>query len=156
MATTITLTKGKVALVDPADHELLSGWKWYLSGDGYAVRRESRKLGYRIIRMHRQILGLGHGDARDVDHINLDRLDNRQSNLRATTHSRNCMNRSRQSNNTTGFKGVFQDGRSMKFCAQIGVNGSRLKSKLYEKPEDAYAWYCEKAGQLHGQFARVA
>ena len=83
----IKLTQNKVALVDDADHDWLSQWKWYAvkdySGDFYATRNSSWKAGKQhTIRMHRQILGLERGDKRISDHINHSTLDNCRSNLR--------------------------------------------------------------------------
>lgn len=83
----ILLTQNQVALVDDADFEWLSQWKWYaIWSPGikgfYAVRRGRLPDGRRsLIRMHRQILGLDMADKRQGDHVNHDTLDNRRENL---------------------------------------------------------------------------
>lgn len=41
-----------------------------------------------------------------IDHINGDPTDNRIDNLRTATHSQNLLNRSKQSNNKSGYKNV--------------------------------------------------
>jgi len=59
----IKLTQGKCALVDNADFEWLSQWKWCAvkpQGIWYAVRKAK---GY-TVRMHREILGLRYKDGK--------------------------------------------------------------------------------------------
>ncbi len=74
----IPLTQGQVALVDDADYEWLSRWKWCAmwcsSTDSfYAVRHIRLPNGkWTTLRMHRAILGLKRGDSRQVDRIQLD------------------------------------------------------------------------------------
>ena len=55
----IPLSRGKEALVDDADYEVLSQHKWYFHRSGYAVRNEKADDGknYSLF-MHRQIMGL--------------------------------------------------------------------------------------------------
>lgn len=42
----------------------------------------------------------------DTDHVNRKRSDNRKSNLRVVSHADNMLNRTIQSNNRHGYKGV--------------------------------------------------
>ena len=82
----------------------ISKWKvWSYSNSGYAMRGTTaggkKSRGYtakdaaeKTRLMHRQILGLIHGDGKEVDHINKDRLDNRRANLRVVTRKENCAN----------------------------------------------------------------
>ena len=94
----IPLTQGQVALVDDADYEWLSRWKWCAmwcsSTDSfYAVRHIRLPNGkWTTLRMHRAILGLERGDSRQVDHENHDTLDERRENLRIVTHQENQWN----------------------------------------------------------------
>lgn len=44
-----------------------------------------------------------------TDHINQNPLDNRKANLRIVTNSKNLFNRGKNTNNTSGFKGVSWD-----------------------------------------------
>src|SRR5688572_25116532 len=94
----IALTRGKVALVDEADAELLAGHSWCANLNSktdhwYAQSRIRGKLVY----MHRLITGAGQGQV--VDHINDDGLDNRRENLRLVSHASNI--RRRRPNSTT-------------------------------------------------------
>lgn len=82
------------AMVDTADAEWVSQWRWYRSGKGYAVRNGGVEDHYRTILLHRDLLGLPRiGREPQVDHINRDRLDNRRANLRVGSAQLNAENR---------------------------------------------------------------
>ena len=108
MSRRIPLTKGYSTLVDDADYDWLSQWKW-LYTEGYAVRcRPKCEPGPAFIRMHRLLMGI---DAvpdpihtGEVDHRNRDRLDNRRANLRLVTHGGNQRNTAPRA--VSGEKGV--------------------------------------------------
>lgn len=61
-----------------------------------------------------------------IDHINMNKLDNRKENLRTANKAQNSMNRETQSNNTQGFRGISFDKRRSKFRAYIKVNGKQI------------------------------
>ena len=80
------------ALIDEADLEFASQWKWsYVQGYGLRMMRRPDG-GNRPVLLHRALLGLQPGDGRQVDHINRDKLDNRRSNLRIVTQRENNHN----------------------------------------------------------------
>ena len=87
--------KGKFALIDDEDVQLVAKHTWYLSSNGYATTNariyESKKAGIvrKRINMHRLIMGF---PEEQVDHVNRDRLDNQRSNLRLASHAQNCWN----------------------------------------------------------------
>ncbi len=88
-----------------------------------------------------------------IDHINHDKTDNRICNLREATAMQNLRNRPRQTNNTTGAKGVSFHKFSGKYRAQIKVDGKKLHLGLFETPEAAHAAYAAAAVRFHGDFA---
>lgn len=88
-----------------------------------------------------------------VDHKDLNRQNNTWNNLREATKSQNGANRGRPKNNTTGFKGVYR--RRGKFAAGIKCGDKTVKIGVFATPEEAHAAYCEKARELHGEFART-
>ena len=92
-----------------------------------------------------------------VDHRNKNTLDNRKCNLRICTNSENAMNRGKQKNNYSGFKGVRLDKRRKrkKFRAKITANKIIYHLGSFEKADEARAAYRKAAKQLHGQFARI-
>ena len=91
---TIQLTQGQSALVDDADFEWLSQWKWFAvrvkkTNSYYASRREGK--GHKS--MHREVMGCIKGDGVIIDHRNHNGLDNTRANLRRVTSSENSLNR---------------------------------------------------------------
>lgn len=90
----------------------------------------------------------------EIDHINRVRNDNRLVNLREATRAQNLHNRGASKCNTSGFKGVFMCRESGRFRAQVRFSGNKKWSARFKTKEEAYAAYCEKAAELHGEFAR--
>lgn len=97
-----------------------------------------------------------------VDHENMDRDDNRWSNLRAATKSLNGANKGPPSNNTSGFKGVtlvkgyyVREGADA-WKAEITVNMKRRHIGYFRTPEQAAAAYGRVAVEVFGEFARAA
>lgn len=106
---------------------------------------------------HRIAWVLVYGDIANgltIDHINGDKADNRICNLRLATDCQNSYYRSRQSNNNSGFKGVYQRENG-KYRATITVNKKTKNLGTFDTKEEAYAIYCEAARRLHGEFARL-
>ena len=87
-----------------------------------------------------------------VDHIDRNRLNNSKENLRQCNKKQNQRNRTKQLNNTSGFKGVSYDKKRNKWQAGIGVNGKRIGLGRFDTPELAYEAYCKSARELHGEF----
>ena len=144
----IPLTQNKNALVDDEVYPILSKHKWYVAKRGYGFYAQ-RMVNRKILPMHRLITNAPKG--LDVDHKNGDTLDNRKENLRLASRSQNEWNRKKQSNNTSGYKGViFSEGI---YKARI-----RVFKKLYylggfrDKKKAALA-YNVAAKKYHGEFA---
>jgi len=162
---TIPLTQGKEALVDDEDYSELSKHKWctYLNtnGEWYAKRDEWLGNGKcRAIIMHRVIMGAPKGI--QVDHIrgtllpsDPNCLDNRKSNLRLATQQQNLCNKTMQSNNTSGFKGVTWDKQTHRWMAQISVNRKHIKLGRFDSLEEAAEVYNSAAILYFGEFAKV-
>jgi hypothetical protein len=153
----IPLTQEKFALVDDEDYEALSRHNWYLSNKGYATRTVTLPGGERHeLGMHRAIMGLGKGDRREVDHRNVDTLDNQRGNLRICKRGQNTRNVRTHRDNACGLKGVWQDKRRGTWHASIMVEHKKRYLGKFETPELAHEFYCLAADMLHGEFARHA
>lgn len=153
----VTLTKGLVAIIDADDAERVGTRNWYGCKNKLKFYAESTKLkgeaGVKTIRLHHFITGLPAGQ--QIDHENCDGLDNRKANLRAASHGQNCQNRPKQSNNSSGFKGVSWSSSKNGWKAQIRADRRRHDLGIYATKEAAAAAYHRAAVSLHGEFARV-
>jgi hypothetical protein len=123
---TITLTQGKVALVDDEDYErILAAGKWYAHRSGkvwYAERKITRADGrQRDERMHWAVLGI----RRRLDHKDGNGLNCQKTNLRFASYSQNGMNQARHRNNKSGVHGVFWNAEKQKWQAQIKAAGKK-------------------------------
>ena len=153
----IPLTQGQITIVDAADYDWLMQWKWCAiyapNVRGYYAVRTDR--GY-ITRMHREILGLKRGDIRRGDHISRNTLDNRQSNLRIANRAENGWNRSKDIDNTSGYKGVSRSKKTGKWIAMITVHQKVIYLGQRDTAEAAHReLYAPAALKYHGEFART-
>lgn len=151
----IPLTQGKIALVDDEDFECVSKLKWCAVRGKYtfyAVGGDCSSGSRRHIYLHRFILGLTdpkiETDHRDGNGLNCTRL-----NLRLCTPAENARNRSRQGNNTSGYKGVSWEKVREKWRAEIQANGKRFMIGRFENLMDAVFARDKAARKLHGVFA---
>lgn len=156
----VNMNLGYCSIVDAIDADLAQ-LKWYANGNEpliYASGNAKVNGKWRnILRLHRMIMerivGRNLETAEFVDHIDLDTLNNRRSNLRLCTHAQNVMNKRRYASNKLGVKGVYK--RDGKFRAQIQVSGQKIMLGTYETIEQAQEAYRNAATKYHGEFARL-
>lgn len=132
------------AVVDDEDAGLLQ-YRWHLI-QGYAYRAERHGRKMQQYAMHREILGLGPGDP-EVDHWNLDKLDNRRCNLRPSTRALNNQNTTARKGARSKYRGVSFHKKSGKWQARVRVNGELHHLGLHPTEEEAFA-ACQR---LHDQ-----
>lgn len=147
----IPLSRGKVAVVDDKYFNWLNTWKWSFSPSlGYAHRSEGRK---KQVMMHREVSGAQEGDT--VDHINGNKLDNRQENLRRCTQRENSRNRvGWQKETTSAYKGVSWQPTREKWRATIKVDYKQKFLGYFDNEDEAALAYNEAARKHHGEFAK--
>jgi len=150
---TIQLTQGKVALVDDEDYEMVDAYKWSYHHNGYAVTNWNKAEGrMKFLSMHRLILGeLVKGKV--TDHINGNGIDNRRENLRVCSQGENTFNQKKSKSNTSGYKGVFLQGRKWK--TQIRIKGKIHYIGYFSDKVEAAKAYNEAAKIYHGEFSRL-
>lgn len=123
-----------------------------INGSGYVILT----VDYKIYLAHRLAWLYVHGElpSEDIDHINLDKADNRISNLRLATDSQNNANKRRTKANTSGFKGVSWQPHARAFKAQIRANGRSTHLGYRKTAEEAHQLYTEAASKHFGEYAR--
>lgn len=89
----------------------------------------------------------------DIDHINLDKADNRIENLREASRSQNIANGRVRRDSQSGVRGVKKMGN--RFGAFVRKDGVQNYLGCYATPEEAGAVYAEHAKRLFGEFART-
>lgn len=161
----IPLTQGQFARVSLHRFQDLNQFKWYAwwskSSKSFYAFRNLPGLPHRTIAMHRQILGLKHGDSRHADHASHDTLDNTDGNLRACTSGQNLKNSRRRSDNSTGYRGVHRtrrEGESPRYVAEIHSEGKKIVKRFPCTPEglvEAARFYDQIAQDMHGEFANL-
>lgn len=140
----ITLTRGKVAIIDAADVVLVQGRSWFLTGvptHPYAATRGSNNM---PVTLHRFLMDPPPG--MHVDHVNGDSLDNRRCNLRVATPQQNGAN-SRRKIGDVGYIGVHKH-KGGKYFATVQLNIG-----TFDTAEEAARAYDAKATELFGEFA---
>lgn len=101
----IPLTRGQTAIVDTADYEHLSQFKWHAQWTPQTnAFYAATYINGRLVHMQRYLVG---GNSPAVDHANRNTLDNRRCNLRPCSHSQNQGNSKLPRHNKSGFKGIY-------------------------------------------------
>lgn len=118
----------------------------------------SVRVDYKPYRAHRIIWEMHNGPipaGMQIDHIDMDRSNNRLENLRLANNAQNNSNRGLQSNNTSGFKGVYWDPERRKWVAVIKLTGKTKRIGRYSTKGLAAVARAKAALRYHGQFARL-
>jgi len=132
--------------LDAEDVKRVSEYQWSMGTHGYITSGAGQKQ----ILLHRLISGPKGSDI--VDHINRIKTDNRKCNLRIVDSQTNSFNRDKQSNNTSGYKGVFQLSDDT-WQAQIQHCGKALYLGKYDDIESAAKAYDIAAINIFGEYA---
>lgn len=86
-----------------------------------------------------------------IDHINNIRDDNRLSNLQIKTKCDNTRKRLKQSNNTSGFPGVYWSKQLQKWVAQIYIKTKCIRLGSFDDPLVAFQEYLIAKVYYHGR-----
>ncbi|MFC5468439.1 HNH endonuclease [Cohnella suwonensis] len=130
--TTILLNRndGSVleTFIDTRDLPLATNFPntWYASWNPptqsfYVYGKQSLNGRRKTVQLHRWLTSTP--DISEVDHVNLDTLDNRRSNLRIASSAENAQNkRVNRRNNKSGYRGVSWCNTNRKWIAQVMVD----------------------------------
>lgn len=128
----IELTNGGYALVDVRDYKKVQNYRWSMAGRGYAIGNNKKR---KLAKMHHLVMNKKHGY--EIDHINLNKLDNRRSNLRYVTHSINTLNGPLRSTNKSGHRGVCYWWRDGGWRAYAVVDNKQIHLGYFKNKEEA-------------------
>lgn len=142
--------------------------------DGYFTRKDTGKKcdykhnkGYRYVSLfrngksknyltHRLVWFFHNGkipEGMEIDHIDLDRSNNKIENLRLVTHAQNMKNTPLLKTNTTGIKGVYK--KRNKFSVEIIADGIKHRLGVYPTIQEAEKVITEARFKLHGEYGRA-
>jgi hypothetical protein len=152
----IPLTKGKVALVDDEDYEMLvdvGSWHSHRSRHvEYAehITPHDANGKQTTIMMHHLIMCVPKG--MQIDHIDGNGLNNQKNNLRVVTNRINQMNRKWQ--RTSQYPGITWERRRKHWVAQAQIDGKHIHIGSYPTEELAHQAYLNRVMPLEENIKR--
>lgn len=146
----ISLSQGKIVIVDDADLPLLENHTWTAIRRPHTWYAQTCLGSQTYLLMHRLLAGQ---EGLQVDHIDGDGLNNQRSNLRAANQSQNNANQRPRSGGTSRFKGVSWSEDRQKWLAQIKIGDKRRNLGRFLNEEEAARTYDRAASEAFGEFA---
>ncbi len=135
---------------DIGDYDLIKEYAWYKYTNPKtkycSLRTRDRSTRKNILMT--DLLG-----CKFYDHIDRNPLNCRRNNLRNVTQQQNATNRSRMSNNTSGFTGVCWDKRRQMWTANICKNYKRIRLGWFEDKEEAVKARLKAEKKYFGELA---
>jgi len=152
----IIIIQGYRVIVSACDAERVSAYKWYKRSkkDEIYFERHTPRPNRKHITLHRFIVDCPEGMV--VDHINLNTLDNRRSNLRICSPTENKRNCKKNKRNSSGFKGVSWNKPWGKWLAYISIDGKNKYLGAFDDKNKAYEAYCKASKKYHKEYGRIA
>ena len=87
-----------------------------------------------------------------IEHEDLDGINNKWTNLRESTQQQNVRNR--KAYGASGFKGVHKHSQYEGWIAQITIDGKVNYLGSFRTPEEAHEVYVSVAKNIHQEFGR--
>jgi len=153
----------KEIVLDRLDFDAEKGiftWKRFMGGSAKAgsVAGSLDTKGYiqicikkKLYLAHRLVWLITHGVWPDhhIDHIDMNPLNIKPSNLRKCSHSQNHQNTKVRSDSSSGVTGVSFSKLSGKWLAYINVSGKRYRLGLFECMDDAIKARVKAKEEMH-------
>lgn len=152
----VSLTRGLFAIVDDADHDLVSAHKWYAAKQPntfYACRDIRVQGKKKTLWMHREINKTP--ENMRTDHIDGNGLHNWRDNLRSATHTENMVNNFRHTPKRPKYRGVSWHKGNQRWYAQITVDRKNIYIGSFSSQEAARNAFEQRRSELRaGQIIR--
>jgi hypothetical protein len=145
----VKVKNGRSFFIDSEDEELVKTHTWSVQADGYVAAYNS---GSSVISLHQFLMGF---PKEIIDHADRNPSNNRRSNLRIATHIENMYNRKRQSNNTSGFIGVYYNKKEKVYIARVTAERVTYLLGGFHNAVDAALTRDLAALRYHGEFAHL-
>ncbi len=145
---------GKHAIVSDEDYEWAAQFGWYQMKNGYAARH----VGLTLVYMHVEIaerMGLDVASCEEIDHENVNKLDNQRSNLRPLAGKLNRCNLPVRRDSKTGVRGVYWDRHRERWVARVGKDRKSVYQKRFSSFADAVAARKQAAQEWYEGFSYV-
>lgn len=139
---------GNTITVDDEDADLLPDVCRIKRPNSYVNVKDGGAM-HRVIMS--RILGRELLDTEKVDHRNLNKMDNRRSNLRLATHAQNSTNMGKRRFFKNLYKGIHQQSRTS-WTSKIKAQGKVMNLGLFDTPLEAHKQYCIAALKYQAPF----
>lgn len=136
---------------DLEDYDKIRNYCWREDKRGYIVTTLNNYDGKhhnKNLFLHALLVDLEDGKVRD--HFDLNKKNNRKSNIRVISQQDNIINRKMQKNNTSGHIGVYHYKNSNKYIGNISKDKISY-SERFDSYEEAVSWREEKERELFGE-----
>ena len=101
-----------------------------------------------IYKYHNEDWDITYSHSNQIDHININPLDNRIENLRVVNNSQNSRNRNKKKNCSSQYKGVCWDKQKNKWKANIAIDGKSKHLGQFDTEEEAAEAYKKKCNEI--------
>ena len=132
-----------IVLVDKKDFNLVKNHTWRLTPKGYLVNKQN-------VRLHRLITNCPKGLT--VDHINKNKLDNRNINLRICTNAENQQNKSKETSNKSKCKNVYYEKARNTWRVRICVDGQHINLGSFPNTDIGFEMACETSDRARQNY----
>ena len=137
--------------MDDEDYGWLNEYKCCLNKDGYTTCSIKINGKWTTKRIHRLIMK--EPIDLQIDHIDMNKLNNQKNNLRIVTKSQNMMNRRSLKNSSSKFKGVTWNKMAKKWKSSINKNKVKYHLGYFVDEIDAAVAYNRAAKELFKEYA---
>lgn len=135
---------------DKEDFDKIKKYTWWINDEGYVVAKDENR---KKLSLHRLVTNCPKGLIPDHIHGKETRFDNRKSNLRIVDDSKNQMNISLSSNNTSGVTGVTWHKGKNKWTAQITIDKKQISLGTFNDKKDAIKARKEAEEKYFGEYS---